>query len=190
MMPRRGPRGSLRTSAVPPPRRSTGMSASSGNDVPNVLIAMVTGLATIIALLKTQGVMNQFSFVSLGPRSMRQLGGKFISGISHMTSKTVKTGTKAVSKKISAARANKAAASSGNGGDIKTGSNSSNNSSYARSTPSVTVVRMSEADRKATKTGATTKAPNLAENKPLVSGRSLPTDSGGIAKVNNGKEKK
>lgn len=168
----------------------TGMSMTGDNNVPNVLIAMVTGLATIIALLKTQGVMNQFSFVSLGPRSMRQLGGKFISGVSHMTSKSVKTGTKAVSKKISTARANKAAASS-NGGGIKTGGSSSNNkNTYERSKPTVTVVRMSEADKKATKTGATTKAPNLAENKPLVSGRTLPTDNGGIAKVNSTKEKK
>ncbi len=167
----------------------TGMSMTGDGDVPNVLIAMVTGLATIIALLKTQGAMNQFSFVSLGPRSMRQLGGKFISGISHMTSKTVKTGTKAVSKKISTARANKAAAS-GNGGSVKTGGSSNNQNAYERSKPTVTVVRMSQADKKASETGATIKAPNLAENKPLVSGRTLPTDNGGIAKVNNTKERK
>lgn len=62
----------------------TGMSVASGNDIPNTLIAMVTGLATVIALLKTQGVMMQFSYVSLGPRSMRQLGSTFMNGVSYI----------------------------------------------------------------------------------------------------------
>ncbi|MCA9319073.1 hypothetical protein KDA06_05570, partial [Candidatus Saccharibacteria bacterium] len=45
----------------------TGMSATDGdNQVPNVLMSMVVGLATVITLLKTQGVMMQFSYVSMG----------------------------------------------------------------------------------------------------------------------------
>jgi len=50
------------------------------------LMAMVVGLAALIALLKTQGVMMQFSYVSLGPRTARKLGGQFINGISSMNS--------------------------------------------------------------------------------------------------------
>lgn len=65
----------------------TGMSAVSGNDTPSTLIAMVAGLATITALLKTQGVMSGLSYASLGPRSMRQLGSQFMNGVSYMGAK-------------------------------------------------------------------------------------------------------
>jgi len=50
----------------------TGMSAIEGdNNVPNVLTSMVVGLATVLTLLKTQGVMMQFSYVSMGARNAR-----------------------------------------------------------------------------------------------------------------------
>lgn len=64
-----------------------GMSSTSGNDIPDTLMAMVVGLATIMALLKTQGVMMQFSYVSGGARNARKLGGQFMNGVSYMTSK-------------------------------------------------------------------------------------------------------
>ncbi len=59
----------------------------TGDGKPDVIMSMVTGLATVIALLKTQGVMMQFSYVSLGPKTMRQLGGQFMNGISYMGGK-------------------------------------------------------------------------------------------------------
>ena len=62
----------------------TGLSAASGNDVPDTLMAMIVGLATILALLKTQGVMMQFSYVSMGARNMRKLGGQFLNGVSYL----------------------------------------------------------------------------------------------------------
>jgi Type IV secretion system pilin len=65
----------------------TGMAPSSNNDVPNTLMAIVAGLATIIALLKTQGVMMQFSYVSGGARNARKLGGQFMNGVSYLTGK-------------------------------------------------------------------------------------------------------
>lgn len=65
-----------------------GMSATDGdNSIPNVLMSMVVGLATVMTLLKTQGVMMQFSYVSVGARNARKLGGQFMNGISYMTSK-------------------------------------------------------------------------------------------------------
>ena len=64
-----------------------GMAPSSDSDIPNTLMAMVAGLATIIALLKTQGVMMQFGYVSGGARNARKLGGQFMNGVSYMTSK-------------------------------------------------------------------------------------------------------
>lgn len=68
----------------------TGMSAIEGNNnVPNVLMSMVVGLATVLTLLKTQSVMMQFSYVSMGARNARKLGGQFMKGVSYMTGKGV-----------------------------------------------------------------------------------------------------
>jgi len=64
-----------------------GMAAGSEKNVPDTLMAMVTGLATIVALLKTQGVMTQFSYVSGGAHNARKLGGQFMNGVGYMTGK-------------------------------------------------------------------------------------------------------
>jgi hypothetical protein len=77
-----------------------GMSATSGNDVPNVLMSMAVGLATVMALLKTQGLMMQFSYVSLGARSTRQLGTQFMNGVSYIGGRG-KAAVSAVSSKVS-----------------------------------------------------------------------------------------
>jgi hypothetical protein len=76
----------------------TGMATTSGSDqLPNALMAMVVGIATIMVLLKVQGTMMQFSYVSMGARNMRKLGGQFINGVSYMAGKgkagAVKTAT-------------------------------------------------------------------------------------------------
>lgn len=65
----------------------TGMSTINNNNAPNVFMAMIVGLATILALLKTQGMLMQFSYVSMGARNMRQLGGQFMNGVSYMSGK-------------------------------------------------------------------------------------------------------
>jgi len=144
----------------------TGISAASGTNTPNTLIAMVTGLATIIALLKTQGVMMQFSYVSLGPRSMRQLGSQFMNGVSYLGGKgrgaagvvSSKVGNKTVSG--SSARST--------GGSSKRSDSPGSSYQQPRSTPSVTVVRKSA-------TGQTMKAPIVGSaNQPLVTSRKLP----------------
>ena len=54
---------------------------------PNVLMAMIIGIATLITLLKTQGVMMQMSYVSVGPRALRKLGGQFMTGVNYTSSK-------------------------------------------------------------------------------------------------------
>lgn len=67
----------------------TGMATASGdNAVPDTLMAMVTGIATILMLLKAQSVMMQFSYVSMGARNMRKLGGQFVNGVSYLSGKT------------------------------------------------------------------------------------------------------
>ena len=67
----------------------SGMASATGEDkIPDTLIAMVTGIATILLLLKAQGVMMQFSYVSMGSRNIRKLGGQFINGVSYIGGKT------------------------------------------------------------------------------------------------------
>jgi len=63
-----------------------GVVVGSPTQVSGTLMPMITGLATLIALLKTQGVMMQFSYASIGPRSARQLGGQIINAVSFIRS--------------------------------------------------------------------------------------------------------
>jgi len=59
-----------------------GLIVGSPTQTPDTLMALVVGLATVIALLKTQGLMMQLSYVSIGPRTARKLGGQFVNGVS------------------------------------------------------------------------------------------------------------
>lgn len=63
------------------------IATGSPGHTPDTLMAMIIGLATLIALLKTQGVMTQFSYVSIGARSARKLGSQFITGVSYLGGK-------------------------------------------------------------------------------------------------------
>ncbi len=60
---------------------------SGGAYIPSTgdLMSLIVGLATVIALLKTQGVMMQFSYASIGPRSMRKMGGQFMNGVAYVS---------------------------------------------------------------------------------------------------------
>ena len=82
----------------------TGMSAGSGNNLSGTLMAMVVGLATIFALLRTQGVMMQFSYVSMGTRNMRKLGGQFMNGVSYMTGKGGRAAVNSIGNKVDSVR--------------------------------------------------------------------------------------
>lgn len=139
----------------------TGMSAAGlAGDVPNVLTSMIVGLATVIILLKTQGVMMQFSYVSLGARSTRQLGAQFVNGVSFLAGHG-KSAYRSVSDSIANSRS---ASSSGSGGSSV--SSSGGNQSKSKPKPiqqvsyrrpksgGVTVTRVP-----ANKTGTTYKAP-------------------------------
>lgn len=61
-----------------------GLQAGFSTSEANGLMALVVGLATIIALLKTQGVMMQFSYASIGPRNARKLGNHFMNGVNYL----------------------------------------------------------------------------------------------------------
>lgn len=64
-----------------------GMVAGSPDKSLDPIMATVVGVATLIALLKTQGVLNQLSYVSIGPKAMRKLGSQFVNSVSYATTK-------------------------------------------------------------------------------------------------------
>jgi type IV secretion system pilin len=65
-----------------------GMDVASPDGVLNPIMAMIVGVATMLALLKTQAVMSQMSYVSLGPRTARKLGGQLANVIKHYGDKS------------------------------------------------------------------------------------------------------
>jgi hypothetical protein len=127
-----------------------GMSAVTGSDLPNVLMSMAVGLATVIALLKTQGLMMQFSYVSLGARSTRQLGTQFMNGVSYLGSNG-KTVVSAASNQVSQLRDRL----SSSGKPKKPTGNEPPKYTPPKPTPTVTVTRVRAP------TGTTTKAPRV-----------------------------
>jgi hypothetical protein len=71
-----------------------GSTLSGSHDLAsNTVMAMILGIATLITLLKTQGVMMQMSYVSAGPRALRKLSGQFMNGVSYTTEKIQSTRT-------------------------------------------------------------------------------------------------
>lgn len=62
-----------------------GLMVNGPNHTADPIMAMIVGLATVIALLKTQGVLTQLSYASIGPRSARKLGGQFINSLSYFS---------------------------------------------------------------------------------------------------------
>jgi hypothetical protein len=60
----------------------------SSTDSTNVVLSTVLGLATILSLLKTQGLMMQLSYASMGVHSAHELGSKIINVASYLTTKT------------------------------------------------------------------------------------------------------
>lgn len=131
-----------------------GMSATDGNNqVPNVLMSMVIGLATVLTLLKTQGVMMQFSHVSMGARNARKLGGQFMNGVSYMTGKG-KNAMATVGAGASARGTTKISSST-----TKSSSRSSS-SSYKSPSTSKTPAKSTGGSNRAP-TGTTTEAPKV-----------------------------
>jgi hypothetical protein len=133
-----------------------GLSATDGNNgLPNVLMSMVIGLATVLTLLKTQGVMMQFSYVSMGARNARKLGGQFMNGVSYLTGKG-QAAVSAVSSKKSA----------GGSAPTSTSSNSSRsstqtNTSY-RQPKNMNTAAQANSRKKRPEAGTTTGAPKVA----------------------------
>ncbi len=143
----------------------TGMATIGDDQLPDTLMAMVVGLATVIALLKTQGVMMQFSYVSMGARNTRKLSGQFMNGVSYMTGKG-KAAASAVSSKIT----NKQASP----GKRANGRTNVQSISYTRPTSNkgVSVTRV-PADKP--KTGTTYEAPKVTPRDTMIPGKNKTT---------------
>lgn len=147
----------------------TGMSATDGNnDVPNVLMSMVVGLATVLTLLKTQGVMMQFSYVSMGARNARKLGGQFMNGISYVTGKGRAVAGAAQSKTSSAKLARSQAGVESQA--LKTGKTQSMSYSNKRGNAEVTYsVKPNPKGRPSiAKTGTTIEAPKVTSRSEAI----------------------
>jgi hypothetical protein len=153
-----------------------GMVVGSPTHTPDTLMAMVVGLATIIALLKTQGVMMQFSYASMGPRNARKLGGQFMNGVSYLGGK----GRSVVS--TASTRSSQGTKSGGGNTTIVSGTGSSNqgkrsgqaNAGYTQPNSQSGKSKRATADQQPTqtitsssrtKTGETTMAPKSAKAK-------------------------
>lgn len=145
----------------------TGMAPSSGNDVPDTLMAIVVGFATILALLKTQGIMMQFSYVSMGSRNMRKLGGQFINGVSYMTGKGRTVASTIRSKTDSAQKAR--ALSSVESRAVRTGKTQS--ISYSNKKGTAEITHTATPNTKTTpRTGTTYEAPKVTVTRVPVKG--------------------
>ncbi len=134
-----------------------GMSATSGNAVPDALISMVVGLATVMALLRTQSVMLQFSYASMGARNARKLGGQFINGISYMAGKGKSATTTVVSKTSSAKQARAVAGTERRA--VSTGKPQTINYTNKKTGADVTHTAKPHQPAKKAKTGETYEAP-------------------------------
>lgn len=136
----------------------SGMATASGdNQVPDTLMAMVTGIATILLLLKTQSVMMQFSYVSMGTRNFRKLGGQFINGVSYMTSKT-RAAAGAISSKTDSAKRSRAMANVESHA-IRSGKTQS--ISYSNKKGNAEITHSVTPNPKTTPTGTTYEAPKV-----------------------------
>lgn len=64
----------------------SGMLQGDDSGQPNTLMALIVGLATVLALLKTQGVMQELTHAASTPRAAREVAGSFMRGVSYMNS--------------------------------------------------------------------------------------------------------
>ena len=62
----------------------SGMLQGDNSGQPNTLMALIVGLATVLALLKAQGVMRELSYAASTPRAAREIAGSFMRGVSYL----------------------------------------------------------------------------------------------------------
>jgi hypothetical protein len=138
----------------------TGMLHGDTSGQPNTLMALIVGLATLLALLKTQGVMQELSYAASAPRAARELSGSFMRGITHVNRARKGTvnmakSSKRTIEKVSTMRGGGAGSAAGQGASGKKAGNAAGNkavSQKAKSTKDVPPLKTGET-RKAAPTG-------------------------------------
>lgn len=55
--------------------------SNNTGQAPDPIMSLVVGMSTLIALIKTQGVLAQLNYASIGPKSIRRLSSQFMNGI-------------------------------------------------------------------------------------------------------------
>lgn len=141
----------------------TGMLHGDTNGQPNTLMALIVGLATLLALLKTQGVMQELSYAASAPRAARELSGSFMRGITHVnrarkgTVDVAKSGKRTI-EKVSAMRGGGANSAVRQGASSKKADNAAGNKAVSQKAKSAK-------DVPPLKTGETRKAAPTGEKK-------------------------
>lgn len=109
-----------------------GVVVGSPTQTTGTLMPMVAGVAAMYAVLKVPGFMTKLSFVSMGPQSVRQLGGQFLNGVSFMTRNGKKVAGVVSGGKSSGSNGNKG----GNGSNDSKDSNGGTQNSQDKRTAS------------------------------------------------------
>ena len=65
----------------------TGLVSASSIGTPDPFMSIIIGIATIMALMRTQSLLIQMSLVSSGARATRKLGGQFVNGMKYTADK-------------------------------------------------------------------------------------------------------
>ncbi len=59
------------------------LTESGANNTHDQLMSLIVGMSTLVALIKTQGVMSQLAYASIGPKAMRRLSTQFMNAVNH-----------------------------------------------------------------------------------------------------------
>ncbi|HUA13579.1 MAG TPA: type IV secretion system protein [Candidatus Sulfotelmatobacter sp.] len=55
---------------------------SGSASTPDTIMSLIVGMSTLLALIKTQGVLAQLNYASIGPKAIRRLSSQFVRGLS------------------------------------------------------------------------------------------------------------
>lgn len=106
----------------------------NGSNDSSPLMALIIGLATLVCLLKTQGVMSQLSYAAIGPRTARQIGQRLILNMSYIGRESMAVVSPIVSSFSSSSRNQYLANSYSSSNNSKSSTASGSNLNHSAST--------------------------------------------------------
>lgn len=99
-----------------------GMLSGNNSEQPNTLMALLVGMAALLALLKTQGFMQELSYAASTPRAAREVASSFMRGVSYMNrtrkgaTNMAKGGIKGTQKAVNAMKSRSSQPNNGGSG--------------------------------------------------------------------------